>query len=110
MSLEIKDLSVPLWVDEYGRVRVGKTRVTLDTVVIAFQQGETPEQIIQDYDVLKLPDIYAAITYYLQHKTEVDAYLQEREQLAEEIRRQNEARFPSAGLREQLLARRAVLC
>jgi uncharacterized protein (DUF433 family) len=106
MSLEIKDLSVPLWVDEYGRVRVGQTRVTLDTVIGAFKRGDTPEQILQDFDTLNLADIYAAVTFYLFNREAVEAYLREQERIGEEIQRQMEAHYPSTGLRERLLARR----
>ncbi len=106
MSLVIKDLAVPLRLDEHGRVRIGGTRVTLDSVVYAFQRGETPEQVAYSFDTLSLADIYATMTYYLQHKAEVDAYLQERERQAEEIRRENEAGLFFAGMRERLLSRR----
>ena len=63
--------------------------------------------IVERYDVLKLVDAYAVIAYYLQNKDEVDAYLRERERIADEVRRENERRFPTAGLRERLLDRLA---
>jgi hypothetical protein len=50
--------------------------------------------------------VYSVITYYLRHKPEVEAYLKEREALAARVREEVERRFPSAGLRERLLARR----
>lgn len=89
-----------------GVLRVGKTRVSLDSVIIAFNQGYTPEDILCSYDSLTLPEVYATISYYLQHRTEVDAYLAERQQKNEELRVANEARFNHKGLRERLLARR----
>jgi hypothetical protein len=46
------------------------------------------------------------ITYYLRHKSEVCAYLQRREEQAENVRAEVERRFPSSGVRERLLARR----
>lgn len=46
-------------------------------------------------------------TYYLRHQTEVDEYLKRREIKAIEIRKQNEARFNTQGLRERLLARQS---
>jgi hypothetical protein len=53
-----------------------------------------------------LGDVYAVIGYYLQWQAEVDTYLKQRQQLAEQIRQQNEARFNQQGIRERLLARR----
>jgi hypothetical protein len=56
--------------------------------------------------VLHLADVYAVITYYLQHQDEVDAYLAERRRQIGEAEREITARFPNAGVRERLLARR----
>jgi len=105
-SLSLQNKPVPLTTDEHGVVRVGETRVSLDTVIFAFQQGSTPEEIVVDYSTLNLSDVYAVITYYLQNQTEVEAYLQRRQAEREEVRREIETRFPQAGLRERLLARR----
>jgi len=54
-----------------------------------------------------LADVYSVIAYYLRRRAEVDAYLQQRRELAEKIRKQNESRFDPSGIRERLLARRA---
>jgi len=106
-NLVIEVEPIPLEMDASGVVRVGGTRVTLDTVVAAFQEGATAEEIVYQYPSLNLADVYAAITYYLQHSSEVDAYLERRQAQADEVRRQNEARFDPHGIRERLLARRA---
>ncbi|MQA16993.1 MAG: DUF433 domain-containing protein [Pseudonocardiaceae bacterium] len=97
---------VPLMTDPDGVVRVGSTRVTLDTVVAAFRTGATAEEIAQQYPTLELADIYAVITYYLRHRGEVEEYLRVREREAAEVRAENEARFDPVGIRERLLARR----
>lgn len=91
---------------EAGVIRIGDTRVSLDSVIIAFNQGSAPEQIVYDYDSLNLSEVYAAISYYLQHREEVDAYLAARSKQNEELRESNEARFDQKGLRDKLLARR----
>jgi uncharacterized protein (DUF433 family) len=96
----------PLRMTEHGVILVGKTRVPLDTVVGEFQDGATPEEIALNFSSLDLADIYGAISFYLRHRSEVEEYLEQRRQRGEEMRRENEARFPSHGLRERLLARR----
>jgi uncharacterized protein (DUF433 family) len=106
MSLVIVETPVPLKTDRDGVVRVGNTRVTLDTVVATFKEGATAEEIVAQYPSLALGDVYAVIGYYLQQQAEVDIYLQQRQQLAAQIRQQNEARFNQQGIRERLLARR----
>jgi uncharacterized protein (DUF433 family) len=99
-------IHVPLQIDEAGGIRVAETRVTLDTIIIAFQQGETPEVIISDYPSLKLADVYAVITYYLENKEIVDHYLQRRSDEREQIRQEYEIKHGSQKLlRERLMAR-----
>jgi uncharacterized protein (DUF433 family) len=107
MELNLEAPPLPLAADAFGVVRVGGTRIPLDTVITAFKQGSTPEQIVDDFDTLHLADVYAVIGYYLRHQSEVEAYLEEQRRSAEEIRRENERRFPPHGIRERLLARRA---
>lgn len=107
MPLEIVAEPAPLETDADGVVRVGKTCVTLDTVVAVFKQGTTAEEIVYRYPSLKLADVYAAIAFYLKHQQDVEAYLEQRQQQAQEVRRINEARFDPQGLRDRLLARKA---
>ena len=69
--------AVPLRVEpETGRVRVGDTRVPIDTVLYHHNRGVSPRTIVRNFPTLILPDVYAVIAYYLQHREEVDAYLQ----------------------------------
>ena len=106
MSLVVAAQRVPLVTDADAVVRVGGTRVTLDTIVAAFREGLTAEEIVSQYPSLRLADVYQVIGYFLDHQAEVDAYLQGRQQRAAEIRRENETRFDPAGIRDRLLARR----
>ena len=97
---------VPIHTDADGVVRVAGTRVTLDTIVAAFDAGAAAEEIAEQYSSVPLPDVYSVITYYLRHKAEVSAYLQRREEQAATVREEVERRFPPSGVRERLLARR----
>jgi len=53
------------------------TRVSLDSVVYAFLQGQTAESIAQSFPVLTLEQVYGAIAFYLAHRAEIDAYLEQ---------------------------------
>lgn len=106
MTLAIATEPVPLTTTADGAVRVGHTRVTLDTVVLAFLEGATAEDIQQQYPVLELSDIYSTLGYYLKHKSDVDDYLKSRQQRAEQVRQEAEQRFNPVGIRDRLLARR----
>ncbi len=107
MTLTIPALPVPLTYDADGVLRVGQTRVTLDTVIEAFKRGSTAEEIVHQYPSLQLADVYQVISYYLQKTDEIDAYLRDRRQRAIEVRRQNESRFDPHGIRERLLSRKS---
>jgi uncharacterized protein (DUF433 family) len=102
----IKAQPVPLTMDQEGVLRVGGTRVTLDTVVEAFQEGLTAEEIVQQYPSLSLPDVYAVLSYYLSHQDEVERYMEERKRMRDKIKRQNERLFDPTGIRNRLLARK----
>jgi uncharacterized protein (DUF433 family) len=98
---------IPLHTDADGVVRVGNTRVTLDTIVATFSEGATAEEIVQKYPTVKLADVYVVIGYYLNHRAEVEAYLHHRQQQARAVRQLNEARTDMTDLRDRLLARRS---
>lgn len=106
-NLMLDPQPVPLRVDETGAIRVGETRVLLELVLEAYLNGETPETIVRWFDSLRLADVYAVISYYLNHEEEVKEYLQRREKLATEVRRKiEETQTPRPNFREELLARR----
>lgn len=105
MNVSVAAEPVPLTKDQGGVLRVSGTRIPLDTVVVAYEAGATPEEICLDFPTLRLDDVYSVITYYLRHRPEVDAYLTRRREEAETVRRENQARFDPQGLRERLRAR-----
>ena len=57
---------------------IAGTRISLDSIVFAFLDGLSPETIVTEcFPSIKLEQVYGAITYYLAHRTEIDAYLQQ---------------------------------
>ena len=105
MMPEPLTMIVPLRTDEHGSIRVSGTRVTLDTVIARYHQGDSPEVIHEGFDVLPLNDIYAVIAYYLAHREELDAYLLRRDEEAERIRQEWETKYPPKITRAELLKR-----
>jgi hypothetical protein len=81
------------------------TRIPLDTMVSAFERGESPEAIHESYPAVSLGDIYAIFTYCVRHRDEVNAYLTRRRTQRAELRDRVEAQFPPDNLRAKLLAR-----
>ena len=68
---------IPLTADAHEDLRVGNTRVTLDTVLAVFADDATAEKIVRQYPSPHLADVYSVIGYYLRHTTEVDVYIQQ---------------------------------
>ena len=86
-------MTVPLRMDEQGAIRVSGTRVTLDTVIARYHQGDSPEAIHTGFSTVPITDIYAVIAYYLAHRDELDAYLQRRDAEAEHLRQEIEGDY-----------------
>src|SRR5260221_12635328 len=63
-----------VWMDEHDVMRVGETRVMLDSIVAGFQQGHSPETIQQQYPALSLEEVYGAIAWYLANAEEAEQY------------------------------------
>jgi uncharacterized protein (DUF433 family) len=98
--------TAPLTFGDDGTIRITGSRVTLDSLDHAFQHGATEEQIQDSFPSLTLREIYGAIAYYLEHQEQVDAYLREQTQAAEETQHTIESRQDSTVLRERIRARR----
>src|SRR5262245_60289343 len=93
--------------DASGALRVGNSRVLLELVVRAFQDGATPEAIVQRYSTLQLSDDYSTIAYYLRHPAEIAQYLDRREQQANDVRGRIEREQGNLKeIRDRLLAKR----
>jgi uncharacterized protein (DUF433 family) len=104
-------IDVPLRTDQDGVIRVGKTRVTLLTIVTRHRVGDSPEDIHRGFPTVALGDIYAVLAYYLAHQAEVDQYIANELAEAERWRQDYEASNPQAAesnarLRKLVEARR----
>jgi hypothetical protein len=106
VDFEPLSIAVPLYEDPPGIFRVGNSRVLLELVLRAFKDGATPEGIVQSYDTLRLPDVYAVVTRYLADPAPFEEYLRQCDARAEEVRQKFEAsQGPRGNLRDVILAR-----
>ena len=87
MEIVLQAEAPPLRQDSSGGLRIGKSRVLLELIIRAFEDGATPEAIAQRYPTATLADIYSVLAYYLRHLEELKAYLADREQKADEVRK-----------------------
>jgi uncharacterized protein (DUF433 family) len=58
---------------------ITETRISLDSVVLSYLNGESPENIAQNFPLLSLEQIYGAIAFYLSNRDIIDAYLEKSE-------------------------------
>jgi len=63
------------------------SRVSLDSIVYGFLDGESPETTRDNFPTLTLEQIYGAIAFYLGHQSEIDAYLKKKGAAFEDSRR-----------------------
>jgi len=82
--LTIQADPVPIREEADGTLRVGATRVLLELVINAFEDGATPETIVQQYSTLRLSDVYSVIAHYLNHREALAEYVRGQEQRASE--------------------------
>jgi uncharacterized protein (DUF433 family) len=59
-----------------GVYRVARTRISLDSLVYAYLNGQTAEAIAQSFPLLTLEQVYGALTFYLANRQQIDSYLQ----------------------------------
>ena len=104
--MTLDSCKIPLEKDATGTIRVENSRVTLDSVVFAFHDGATAEEIVDRFPAISLSAVYAALAFYLQNRAELDAYLQRRETEAAQIKNRIESRPGAKEHRERLLARK----
>jgi uncharacterized protein (DUF433 family) len=102
--------AVPLALTDDGTIIIKGSRVSLDSIVHHFKLGATAEQIAHKFPSLELADIYAAITYYLNHRETVEEYVRQQEAEGDAVQQRIEAepqyRAEIEGQRQRLLARR----
>jgi uncharacterized protein (DUF433 family) len=95
----------PINRDADGVFRVGGTRVRLETVLWSYENGCTPEEIVLKYPSVRLPDVYAVISYYYFQREAVEEYLARRQSEIRTTAREIEAESPTSAVRARLLNR-----
>ncbi|MGD0221312.1 MAG: DUF433 domain-containing protein [Terriglobia bacterium] len=94
--------TAPLTLWEDGSIRIGSSRIPIDSIVREFTSGATAEQIHDDFPSLSLREIYGAISYYLDHPDRVEEYLLRREQEAAKVRPEVEDLARAGALRRRI--------
>lgn len=83
------------------------TRVPIDTIIGAFQDGYTADEINDQYPTVSLAAVHQVIGYYLQNRAELDGYVAKREKKKAEIRTECEQRWPADEIVARIRARQS---
>ncbi len=89
-SLPTAPEPVPFYISENGAVRLHGSRMPLEGVVELYKNGLSAEDIHRDFNA-PLAEVHGAIAYYLRHKEEVEAYVNEVKRSSEALRREAES-------------------
>ncbi len=102
--------TLPFRLAEDGTIRIGESRVSLESVIHHYNLGASAEQIVQKFPTLDLADVYAAISYYLNNEESVEEYLREQETKGDALQAQSESdpqyQKNSAELRTRIVSRK----
>jgi len=83
-SQEVQELAKtlsPISMEDYlevvapGVIRLKGHRIGLEHIVERYLDGYSPEQMAEDFPGVSLEQIYVTITFYLRHRTAVEAYI-----------------------------------
>lgn len=105
MSLTLGSERIPLLRDADGTIRIGNTRVTLESVAYAFEEGDSAESIQEAFPNLSLSDIYLVLGYCLKYPKQLADYLSQQNQFNENARKQDESRFQAENVKARLFRR-----
>jgi len=109
-KLPLDPRPVPLTELDNGVLRVTGTRIPLEQIVEHHKGGQTPEQIVEAFDSLRLADVYTLIGFYLENQTAVDEYVRQMDELGDQMERKIKAEMPlRPGFKQELRERWAHL-
>ena len=106
-ALDLQSAPAPLHRDASGVIRVAGSRVTLESVLHAYLDGESSEGIVERFPTLELADVHATLAWFLRHRDAATDYLARATDERSERRAPCDARGSTAGLRDRLLARQS---
>jgi uncharacterized protein (DUF433 family) len=105
MINEFEVVSIPLETNEQGVIRVSGTRVSLDSILHAYYEGATAEEIVLRFPTCTIENIYTIISWALNNPDFINHYLETQTVRLDQLENEIKQEFPSSGLRNRLLAR-----
>ncbi|HJT26472.1 MAG TPA: DUF433 domain-containing protein [Pyrinomonadaceae bacterium] len=101
--------TVPLVQLETGGVRVRNSRVSLETILIRTQVGDTVEEIHDGFPTVSVSQIKEILAWYFDNKADVDEYIRQGQEEGERLRQWVESQPGYKERHEKLLRCREEL-
>ena len=73
-----------LTVDDGGFIHVADHRIGLHHILRHYDEGDSPEMIVEEYPTLSLSLVHKVIAFYLDHMLEINAYVIEHDRIIAE--------------------------
>src|SRR4051794_31953111 len=84
-----------------GKPRIDGHRIKVEHIAVMYERmGKTPDEIVTELPTISLAQVHAALSYYYDHKPEIDADIEEGIRFVEEMKAQS----PPSKLRKILEA------
>jgi uncharacterized protein (DUF433 family) len=83
-----------------GKPRIAGHRIRVQDVVLWTEEGRSPDEIVADFPQLSLGDVFAALTYYHDHRNQIDQDIREDIEFFEQMKAKS-----GPGLLDQSLAK-----
>jgi uncharacterized protein (DUF433 family) len=106
-TLPTEPFMVPFQLDDYGTYRMGNTRIALERVIECYGRGDFAADIVDSFPDQHLADVFAVLSYYLNHEEEVKEYCRRQDDAGREVMARVEAaQGPVPGAEKVRAARR----
>lgn len=80
-----------------GKPRIAGTRIRVEDIFVWHElQGKSPNEIVADFPQLSFADVYAALTYYFDHRDEIQRQMRESRELAATMKASIPSKLPRA--------------
>ena len=80
-----------------GKPRIAGTRIRVEDIVVWHEfQGKSPNEIVADFPQLSLADVHAALTYYFDHREEIQRQMREARDFAATMKASIPSKLPRA--------------
>jgi uncharacterized protein (DUF433 family) len=77
-----------------GRPRIAGSRIRVQDIVVWHEvHGLSPDEIVSQFPGLTLADVYAALTYYHDHREEIRQYMRDAEAFVEAFKQRYPAKI-----------------